>query len=378
MVECRGRHERCTLGSRPGQCACAQLVDARRHAAGARVNMSHQGIWHQSVRIRRTRRSQSMRDVRRGLVFGQRAEREARRVRAHQLRHARRFQHEVERRLAEQQDLEHAHAVDFRSCEPAQLFEHRRMHRLRILDHQQADAPHARLVRHEALQAAAAVGLVALFEREAELLRISCRKSRGRYVLALDGSGDDALVQIVQQAADQQALTAAVLGGDDPEARVGPQRVPHELQGAQVLVAGKEERVVVGVGERRVPESEPHGLVQRSSHSQSCKSLTILCNSLTFIRLTPSLRVIRELLHGTIVRVLQEHKAQAGNERAPGDGGSGGIRTHDQWIKSPVLYRLSYRPTRCSRLPMRGAHDTETRPGQFTEKYRVGSARRRP
>lgn len=27
------------------------------------------------------------------------------------------------------------------------------------------------------------------------------------------------------------------------------------------------------------------------------------------------------------------------------NGGSGGNRTHDQWIKSPVLYRLSYRPT---------------------------------
>jgi hypothetical protein len=27
------------------------------------------------------------------------------------------------------------------------------------------------------------------------------------------------------------------------------------------------------------------------------------------------------------------------------NGGSGGIRTLDQWIKSPVLYQLSYRPT---------------------------------
>ncbi len=25
-------------------------------------------------------------------------------------------------------------------------------------------------------------------------------------------------------------------------------------------------------------------------------------------------------------------------------GGSGEIRTRDQWIKSPLLYRLSYRP----------------------------------
>ena len=28
------------------------------------------------------------------------------------------------------------------------------------------------------------------------------------------------------------------------------------------------------------------------------------------------------------------------------NGGSGGIRTHDQRIKSPLLYRLSYRPRR--------------------------------
>jgi hypothetical protein len=35
----------------------------------------------------------------------------------------------------------------------------------------------------------------------------------------------------------------------------------------------------------------------------------------------------------------------AGNFPSERNGGSGGIRTHDQWIKSPVLYRLSYRPT---------------------------------
>ena len=26
-------------------------------------------------------------------------------------------------------------------------------------------------------------------------------------------------------------------------------------------------------------------------------------------------------------------------------GGSGGNRTHDRWLKRPLLYRLSYRPT---------------------------------
>ncbi len=31
-------------------------------------------------------------------------------------------------------------------------------------------------------------------------------------------------------------------------------------------------------------------------------------------------------------------------------GGSGEARTHDQWIKSPVLYRLSYRPPRRAEL----------------------------
>src|SRR5687767_13771083 len=43
-------------------------------------------------------------------------------------------------------------------------------------------------------------------------------------------------------------------------------------------------------------------------------------------------------------------------------GGSGGNRTHDQWIKSPVLYRLSYRPTNSRKADRRGAHDTQTTP----------------
>jgi hypothetical protein len=62
---------------------------------------------------------------------------------------------------------------------------------------------------------------------------------------------------------NQQALAAALLGGDDAEARVGPQRMPHELERAQVLIAGKKERVLIGSSERRGPESEPHGLLQR-------------------------------------------------------------------------------------------------------------------
>ena len=135
------------------------------------------------------------------------------------------------------------------------------MHRLRILDDQQADAPHARLVRHEALQAAAAIGLVGLFEREAELAQDLLQEIARRHVLALDRGGDDALVEIVQQPADQQALAAAVLGGDHAEPRVGPQRMPHELQRAQVLIAGEKERLVVRAGERCGRESEPHGLV---------------------------------------------------------------------------------------------------------------------
>ena len=204
-----------------------------------------------------------MGDVGRRLVFGQRPEREARHVRRQQLRHARRFEDEVERRLAEQQHLEHAHAVDFRGSEPAQLFEHRRVHRLRILDDQQADPSHARLVRHEALQAAAAIGLVDLFGREPELAQDVLQELARRNGFLVDRGGDDALVEIFQQPVDQQALAAALLGRDDAEPRVGPQGMAHELQRPQVLVAGEEERILVRPGERCGRESEPHGLVQR-------------------------------------------------------------------------------------------------------------------
>src|SRR4029079_19056408 len=98
----------------------------------------------------------------------------------------------------------------------------------------------------------------------------------------------------------------------------------------------------------RTPRTRANG-----SDSHSCRRLTIIHNSLTFIHLTPSLRVIHELLDWTIVRLLQEHKNN-GSWTAR-RGGSGGNRTHDQWIKSPVLYRLSYRPTN-HRLPRAGAH----------------------
>src|SRR5262245_53895482 len=50
------------------------------------------------------------------------------------------------------------------------------------------------------------------------------------------------------------------------------------------------------------------------------------------------------------------------------DGGSGGNRTHDQWIKSPVLYRLSYRP----RERARSLHDLFARISR-----RIGHARGR-
>ena len=45
------------------------------------------------------------------------------------------------------------------------------------------------------------------------------------------------------------------------------------------------------------------------------------------------------------------------------DGGLGGNRTHDQWIKSPVLYRLSYQPEYLKNkdvFPGKGAHHTRS------------------
>jgi hypothetical protein len=45
--------------------------------------------------------------------------------------------------------------------------------------------------------------------------------------------------------------------------------------------------------------------VQRSRIFNHARALAVERNSLTFIRLTPSLRVIRELLVPTIVRLLQ-------------------------------------------------------------------------
>ena len=69
-------------------------------------------------------------------------------------------------------------------------------------------------------RAATAVGLVVLFEREAELAQDLQQEIARPDVLALHRRGDDALIEIVQQPADQQALAAAVLGGDDAEPRV--------------------------------------------------------------------------------------------------------------------------------------------------------------
>ena len=87
------------------------------------------------------------------------------------------------------------------------------------------------------------------------------QKIASGHVLALDRSGDDALVEIVEQAFDQQALAAAVIGGDNAEPGIGPQRMAHELQRPQVLIAWEKERLVVRVGERWGREAEAHGLV---------------------------------------------------------------------------------------------------------------------
>ena len=110
----------------------------------------------------------------------------------------------------EQQDLQHARAFGLDCGETAQLLQHRRMHALRVLDDEQADATHAGLVREEALEQAAAIGLVVLVEREAELPQDLEQEFLRADVLALHGRCDDAIVEILEQAADQEALAAAV------------------------------------------------------------------------------------------------------------------------------------------------------------------------
>ena len=75
----------------------------------------------------------------------------------------------IQCRLAQHQDLQGAHAIYFDASQAAQLFQHRRMHVLRVLYDQQADAAHRGLVVQEALEQAAAIGLVVVFEAEAEL-----------------------------------------------------------------------------------------------------------------------------------------------------------------------------------------------------------------
>jgi hypothetical protein len=64
------------------------------------------------------------------------------------------------------------------------------------------------------------------------------------------------------------------------------------------------------------------------------------------------------------------------------NGGSGGNRTHDQWIKSPVLYRLSYRPTwerRIRREGPDGRRMIQKVAAKFTDEiYRPQPASRSP
>jgi hypothetical protein len=50
-------------------------------------------------------------------------------------------------------------------------------------------------------------------------------------------------------------------------------------------------------------------------------------------------------LQARILALTTHHMKKATQSVAFGNaGGSGEIRTRDQWIKSPLLYRLSYRP----------------------------------
>jgi hypothetical protein len=133
------------------------------------------------------------------------------------------------------------------------------MHALGVLDDQQAQPAGAGLVGQKTLQQTAAVGLVVLREREAELTQDLEQELTRTDVLALNRGHIHALVQVLQQALDQQALAAAVIRDDHAETRLGPKRMPHELERTQVLVTGKEEGLVRGIGEGLGGESETGG-----------------------------------------------------------------------------------------------------------------------
>jgi hypothetical protein len=108
----------------------------------------------------------------------------------------------------------------------------------------------------EALEQAAAVGLVVVFEREAELLQHLEQEFARTEPFAAHRRSHDAFVEVAQQMADQQALAATLRGGNDAKASARPQGVAHEFERAQVLIAGKKESVIDTVAERRFGEAE--------------------------------------------------------------------------------------------------------------------------
>ena len=130
---------------------------------------------------------------------------------------------------------------------------------------EQAHASRRGLVREEALQQTAPVSLVVLFEREAELAQDLQQEFPRTDLLASDGGDHDALVEIAEQSADQQALAATVICSDHAHARAGPDGVAHELQRTQVLVAREEEGVVAGIAKRLCRQIEPGGIGHGSS-----------------------------------------------------------------------------------------------------------------
>jgi hypothetical protein len=209
------------------------------------VQTRHQRVRHQCVGIAAACRPQPIGDVGRGLIFAERFERELRDPAGEQSGHARRLDHSIDRRFAEQQNLQHPASFHFERSEQPQFFEHRRVHLLRILDDQQADPAHRRLVIQKALQQAPAIALVVVFQREAELAQHLQQEIARRQMLARHGRNDESLIEPLQETADQRRLAAAARRRQHTEPRSRPEDLRHEFESANVLFAGEEALAIV-------------------------------------------------------------------------------------------------------------------------------------
>ena len=118
------------------------------------------------------------------------------------------------------------------------------MHALRVLDDDDTESSSGRLMLQEAFREPAAVRLVIGSQLNPKLTEQFEQEVARRDALATHRSNDDAIVEVANEARDQQALAAALLRNDDAKPGPGPQRVAHEFEGAQVLIAREKSRVV--------------------------------------------------------------------------------------------------------------------------------------